>query len=104
MRRGEDLGPEDGDPGLDRRDRDPLAPPRSGIAPKQVLIGVLAIVLVAFAVANFEPIDVNFLLFETRARVVTVIAVAGALGFVIGYFVARPSRAQRKRMRKPDED
>jgi uncharacterized integral membrane protein len=70
----------------------------------RVLIGLLAIVLVVFAIANFERVDVNFLLFETRARVVTVIAVAGALGFVIGYFVARPSRAQRKLMRKPNED
>jgi macrolide transport system ATP-binding/permease protein len=47
--------------------------------------------------------DVNFLVFETRARVVTVIVVAGVLGFVTGYFVGRPSREDRKRLRSPKE-
>jgi uncharacterized integral membrane protein len=102
MRRGDDLGPDDGDRSFESRE--PPVPPRSGITPKQVLIAVLAIALIAFAVANFGRVDVNFLLFETRARVVTVIAVAGVLGFVIGYFVGRPSRDQRKRLRKPNED
>ncbi len=102
MRRGDDLGPDERERGLDGPA--PPAPPRSGLAPKQVLIGLLGIVLVAFAALNFKPVRVNFLLFSTQARVVTVIAVAGILGFVIGYFVGRPSREDRKRLRKLDED
>lgn len=96
MRRGDDPGP-------DERDRnaeglEPTSPPRSGVTPRQIIIAVAAIALIAFAIANFERVDVSFLVFETQARVVTVIAVAGILGFVIGYFVGRPSREQRKRL------
>jgi uncharacterized integral membrane protein len=102
MRRGDDLGP---DEGAWKKDQEgPPSPPKAGVTARQVIIVVLAVLLIAFAIANFEQVEVNFLLFSTRARVVTVVAVAGALGFVIGYFVGRPSREQRKRLRKLDED
>lgn len=102
MRRGDDLGPYE--PQRDFEGRQPPTPPRAGISPRQVVIGVLALLLIAFAIANFERVKVSFLLFETQARVVTVIAVAAGLGFVIGYIVGRPSRKQRKRLGKPDDD
>jgi uncharacterized membrane protein YciS (DUF1049 family) len=69
-----------------------------------VLIAVLAVVLVAFGIANFERVEVSFLLFTSQARMITVIAVAGGLGFVIGYFVGRPTREQRRFLRRRDED
>jgi uncharacterized integral membrane protein len=65
-----------------------------------IVVALVAIVLVAFAIANFRPVRVNFLLFTTRARVVTVVVVAGLLGFVVGYFVGRPGREERKRLRE----
>ena len=102
MRRGDDLGPDD--PQRDPKGRQPLEPSRAGISAKQVIIGVVAVLLIAFAIANFERVKVSFLLFETQARVVTVIAVAAGLGFVIGYFVGRPSREQRKRLAKSGDD
>jgi uncharacterized integral membrane protein len=102
MRRGDDLGPDE--PAKAFPGREPPPPPdRRSVTPKQVLIGLLAILLVAFAIANFGRVKVNFLLFETQARVVTVIVVAGVLGFVIGYFVGLPSREQRKRLRTRDD-
>jgi len=101
MRRGGDLGPE----GPDRDRTDPsVRIERSGVTARQVLIAILAILLLAFAVANFRPVRVSFLLFTSEARVVTVIAVAGALGFVIGYFVGRPTREQRKALRRREEE
>lgn len=102
MRRGDDLGPEDRERNLEGREPPPL--PRSGVSSRQVLIGILAIVLIAFAIANFERVEVNFLLFQTDARVVTVVAVAGVLGFVIGYFVGRPSREDRKLLKERGKD
>ncbi len=102
MRRGDDLGPDEPSQGPGREPPPPAA--HRTVTPKQVLIGLLAIVLVAFAVANFGQVKVNFLLFETQARVVTVVVVAGVLGFVIGYFVGLPSREQRRRMRARDDD
>ncbi|MGZ8626238.1 MAG: hypothetical protein ACXWXK_06140 [Actinomycetota bacterium] len=102
MRRGEELGPDDGD--RNAEGRVPPPPERSGNTPRQVLIAVFAVVLIAFAIANFKFVEVNFLLFSTRARVVTVVAVAGVLGFLIGYIVGRPTRDQRKRLRRLDDD
>jgi uncharacterized membrane protein YciS (DUF1049 family) len=98
MRRGDDLGPDERDRNFEGRK--PPVPPRSGVSGRHVVIGVLVVLLIAFAIANFERTDVNFLLFDTQARVVTVIAVAGALGFAIGYFVGRPNKEQRKRLRR----
>jgi uncharacterized integral membrane protein len=104
MRRGDDLGPDDRE--RDLEGREPPAPARAGarVTPRQVIIAILAVLLIAFAIANFERVEVNFLLFQTQARVVTVVAVAGILGFVTGYFVGRPSREDRRRLRKRGED
>jgi uncharacterized integral membrane protein len=82
---------------------EPIEAPSSGITAKQVIVAILAIVLIAFAIANFRQVRVNFLLFDTDARLVTVIVVAAALGFVIGYFVGRPNRLQRRRLKDWDE-
>ncbi len=100
MRRDDDM-----DPGEQRNlegRRDPIDVPSSGISFRQVVIAVLVVLLVAFAIANFERVQVSFLLFDTQARVITVIAVAAGLGFVIGYVVGRPNREQRKRLAKND--
>ena len=108
-REGDDSGPPR-DPGQEpRRDAgggrsEPVPPPRSGISFRQVLIAIVAVILIAFAIANFNSVKVNFLLFDTRARMVTVIVVAAGLGFVIGYFVGRPGRLQRKYLKQRDDD
>ena len=108
-REGDDPGPprdpgqEPGrDPGGGRSE--PVKPPRSGVSIRQVLIAILAVILIAFGVANFDKVEVNFLLFDSDARLVTVIVVAAGLGFVIGYFVGRPGRLQRKYLKQREND
>jgi uncharacterized integral membrane protein len=83
---------------------EPSPPPRSGISFRQVVIAIVAVILIAFGIANFDTVRVNFLLFDTQARLVTVIVVAAGLGFVIGYFVGRPGRLQRKYLKQRDDD
>jgi uncharacterized integral membrane protein len=73
--------------------------PRSGVRPRQVIIAAVGLILVLFAALNFGEVKVNFLVFSTRARVVTVIVVSALLGFVAGYFAGRPSREDRKQLR-----
>jgi uncharacterized integral membrane protein len=102
MRRSDELEPDDRDRRIDGAQ--PPEPTRAGIRLRYVVIVLFAIVLIAFAIANFRPVRVSFLLFETRARLVTVIVVAAALGFVIGYFTGRPTRLQRRWLRKREED
>jgi len=96
-----------GDEGFEKRPEDnlkrPATPQPSGVRPKQVIIGVAALILVLFAAVNFGTVKVNFLLFSTQARVVTVIAVSALLGFVVGYFSGRPSHEDRKRLRHPHD-
>ena len=100
-REGDDYGPPN-DPGGGRSE--PLPPPRSGISFRQVVIAILAVILIAFGIANFDKVRVNFLLFDSQARLVTVIVVAAGLGFLIGYFVGRPGRLQRKYLKQLDDD
>ena len=104
-REGDDYGPP-GDPGKDPGGGRgvPDRPPRSGVSLRQVVIAVVAIILIAFGIANFKRVPVNFLLFDTQARLVTVIVVAAGLGFVIGYFVGRPGRLQRKYLKDRERD
>jgi uncharacterized integral membrane protein len=73
---------------------------RSGPNPRIVAAVLVVLVLVVFASLNFRPVRVNFLAFTTRARVVTVILVAAALGFVVGWFVGRPARDERRHLRE----
>jgi uncharacterized integral membrane protein len=99
MRRHDDDAPRDEPPG------GPSQPAGRGVTPRQVLGAIAVLVLVIFAAANFRSVEVNFLFFTARARVVTVIVVAGLLGFAIGYVVGRPGRAERRRLREGrDED
>ena len=89
----------DDDEPIERSDRLD-EPRRSGPGrARGVLAGLAIVALVVFAAVNFRPVRVNFVLFSSEARVVTVIVVAAALGFVVGYFVGRPTREQRRRLR-----
>jgi uncharacterized integral membrane protein len=103
MRREDDLGPDDAERARAADHRPTGVPERAGIAPRHVLIALSAVLLLVFAVANFKPVDVNFLLFQSRARVITVVVVAGALGFLLGWLVGRPSRDERRYLRKRDD-
>jgi uncharacterized integral membrane protein len=87
-------GRPEGDP-----ERAPTPQPASGVRPKQVIIGAAVLILLVFAAVNFVQVKVNFLVFSTQARVVTVIVVSALLGFVAGYFSGRPTREDRKRLR-----
>lgn len=102
MRRSDELEPDDRDRRIDGAQSP--EPKLAGIRPRHVVIVLFAIVLIAFAIANFVPVRVSFLLYETRARLVTVIVVAAALGFVIGYFTGRPTRLQRRWLRRREEE
>lgn len=95
MRRREDFDPGDED---DRAGSETV--PRGGISPRWIFAGIGIVVLLVFALQNSERVDVDFLVFDTQARVVVVILVSALIGFVVGWLIGRPSRAQRRAMRK----
>ncbi len=90
---------EDGSGGQDERPGPDEVGRRRGVSVAQVVAVIAVILLIIFAIANSRRVDVNFLFFTARARVVTVIVLSAILGFAIGYYVGRPGRADRKLLR-----
>jgi uncharacterized integral membrane protein len=73
---------------------------RTGVSVATLITLVAVGILIAFAVVNFRPVVVNFLLFTATTRVVTVIVVSALLGFIVGWYVGRPARDERKHLRE----
>jgi uncharacterized integral membrane protein len=73
---------------------------RSGIPPRWIVAGVVAILVLVFAIQNADRVDVDLLVFDAQVRVIVVILVSAALGFLVGWFVGRPGRGERGAMRK----
>jgi uncharacterized integral membrane protein len=90
---------EEGSNGRDERPGPDEGRRRRGVSVAQVVAVIAVILLTIFAIANSRRVDVNFLFFSARARVVTVIVLSAILGFAIGYYVGRPGRADRKLLR-----
>ena len=89
----------DGSDGQDERSGPDEVGRRRAVSVAQVLAVIAVILLIIFAIANSRRVDVNFLFFTARARVVTVIVLSAILGFIIGYYVGRPGRADRRLLR-----
>lgn len=98
MRRNEDFDPGKDDEGRGRIEPQPA--PRGGIGVPWILGGVGFVLLLIFAIQNSDRVDVDFLFFDAQVRVVVVILVAAALGFVVGWAIGRPNRSERKAMRR----
>ncbi len=95
----DDEHPDASPPKADGAGEDAWLVSRTGPNPRLLIALAVVVVLVIFAVVNFKSVRVSFVLFEARARVVTVIAIAAALGFVVGWFVGRPAREERRHLR-----
>jgi len=61
----------------------------SRIGAKQVIIGILVLVFLVFAIANFEDAEVSLVFHTFTMPLVVVIVGSGAIGFLIGWFVGR---------------
>jgi uncharacterized integral membrane protein len=62
------------------------------ISGKTILLGVLAVVLVVFAVLNTDDAKVNWILGTWETSLIVVILLSGAIGFALGWLV----RSNRK--------
>jgi len=69
-----------------------MADDKRGISPKLILLGILAVVLVVFAVLNTDDAKVNWILGTWETSLIVVILLSGAVGFALGFLV----RANRK--------
>jgi uncharacterized integral membrane protein len=57
--------------------------------PAFVVVGVLVALLAAFALANLDDVEVDFVVASATPPLIAVIALCALLGFVIGWFVGR---------------
>lgn len=73
----------------------PSAKP-SPITPRRVLVVLLLAAVVAFVVQNTSAIELSWLFFGFSAPLWLLAVILLAVGFVIGWFVGRPSRRERR--------
>lgn len=104
MRRRGGMDENDDGNGVRGREEGPQQVPHSGLSPAWVPAGIGALLLVVFAILNAERVEVDFLVFDAEVRVFSVILVSAAIGFAVGWLVGRPSRDERRRMRRGTED
>mgnify|MGYP003417346063 CR=1 FL=1 len=107
-REGDDYGPS-GDPGGGRGDpgggRDePGRPKRSGVSFRQVVIAVVAIILIAFGVANFDRVEVTVVRLDVVEGQGVLCGVALGGGRIIDKYVGRPGRLQRRYLKDRERD
>ena len=84
-----------------------VAPPSSPAAPRSslrvrvgsVATGIVAAIVAVFALQNLEPVTLEFVTFTATVRIAWVVAGAAMAGFLVGWLVGRPSRADRRRLR-----
>jgi uncharacterized integral membrane protein len=57
------------------------------VSTKAILLGVLALVLVLFAVLNTDEVSVDWILGSWQTPLIVVILLIGLLGFAIGWLV-----------------
>lgn len=62
---------------------------RSGVTAKQVLVGLLILVVVILAIANSGKVQVDFVVGDIEMRLFLVIVGSAVIGWVIGWFMGR---------------
>ena len=60
-----------------------------------IALGVVAVALVWFGLANSQRVQVSFFGYDRQVRLVVALAVAAGLGFVGGYVLGRLRRRER---------
>ena len=64
-----------------------------GVTPKQVIIGVLVVVVLVLAIANSKKVTVDFVVGDIDMPLFLVIVGTALIGWVVGWFMGR-SREQ----------
>jgi uncharacterized integral membrane protein len=62
---------------------------RRSITAKQVIVGILILVVVVLAIANSREVKVDFVVADVRLPLFVVIVGSALIGWVIGFFTGR---------------
>jgi uncharacterized integral membrane protein len=72
-----------------------VQPVREGVNPKLIVAGIIAILLIIFALQNAEDANISMLFWDVNVPVYVVIAIVALLGFVVGWLLGRGSGRRR---------
>jgi uncharacterized integral membrane protein len=61
--------------------------------PRTIIAIVLVVILVVFALLNFQTVNVSFLVFQVDLPLFIVLVIMGAIGFLAGWLVAGRRKA-----------
>ncbi len=98
MRRGDDLGKEDGrnrDKAARRHEADWVVR-EEGPSGKPISAGVVGVLLLIFILQNTNEVQVDFLLWDGEFPLWGVIVVSSVLGFLGGWILGRVRRTRRE--------
>jgi uncharacterized integral membrane protein len=65
------------------------------ITPRTIGVAVLVVLFIVWAVANGEPVEVDFIVVDTELRLFVALVLAGLLGAGAGYLAATRRRHPR---------
>ncbi len=68
-----------------------------------ILLGVAAVLLVWFALANLQEVEIHFWVFTAHTSLITVVAITGVLGGLIGVQLVRHRRSTKRGGRESAE-
>ncbi|HEX5614234.1 MAG TPA: LapA family protein [Acidimicrobiia bacterium] len=64
----------------------------SRIRPKQVVFGIVVVIIAVFALVNTETVNVDFVVADADAALIVVILVSAVLGALVGWLAPRLRR------------
>jgi uncharacterized integral membrane protein len=76
-------------PGRDATPSGPAAGKHRNLTPKQITMGVAAVVVVLFALLNFQNVTMHWIVGTTRTPLIIVVVGCLVIGLGIGYLVGR---------------
>jgi len=79
---------------------DPVQRPRQAPPIRLIVGGLIAVLVVWFALVNSQRVEIDFILFERESRLIYIILGSAILGAIAGVLMRR--HRQRERRRRAD--
>ncbi len=79
---------------------DPVQRPRQAPPIRLIVGGLLAVLVVWFALVNRQRVKIDFILFERESRLIYIILGAAIVGAIAGALLRRHRRRERRRERR----
>ena len=69
---------------------------RRGAEWRPLAFGVLGVILIVFILLNSQEVEINFIVGTATAPLIVALAIAGLLGFAVGWLAPRARRGHER--------